>query len=740
MADFTIASRIGQGLGQNAFAGGGSQMNPLNMMQLMQTMQLQRAAEQRALAGEARAQALHAPQLAHAQTTAAAGALGLKQKQEEDELSNLYAGFRQKYDDPFSDEALKEARKTNAKLYSTLLDQKTAHGKLAAETEAKTAEALTKKLELNQKTASLWLPALENGLVTDQKSYSAMRKDLLRGQENLASLFPEEYSPEAVAKFKQAFSGTKKISQMSMANGDILILVNGEPYGTVDPTVKGGAGVMPGVRPFGPANPPPADLPAAAPTAAPTGAQPRVAGPLAPEATSMTANALRRFEGFREQPYWDVNAYRTGYGSDTITTPEGRVVKVQPGMSVTREDAERDLARRTNEFASTAARQTGDAWGNLPPNAQAALTSVAYNYGSLPPRILGAVQSGNPEAIARAVEGLAMDNNGINYARRMQEAAMIRGQAMPAAAGSPAVSASIGATERGMMGQPQAPINAMAPLFAAQLMQQQNAMAAPQPAPANIAPGLTAAATPAASVAAPATATPEAGAPPRREDYATYGQFVEAQKNYRVRQEKLADQAAADRRALEAEARKAAQEIDIFKQKEGIKAAAETQKKEEAELKSVNDLLPELRSITAPGGLISQSTGSGAGAAFDTTAAFFGAATEGAKAAARLKPIADAALKAVPRFEGPQSDKDTQSYKEAAGELANEKLPRETRIAAGQEMLRLLQKRQVQIEMKRGDTTTARRPSDMTVIAPNGTPYNFPTKEQADAYFKQVYK
>ena len=28
---------------------------------------------------------------------------------------------------------------------------------------------------------------------------------------------------------------------------------------------------------------------------------------------------IAQFEGFRETPYWDVNAYRTGYGSDTIT-------------------------------------------------------------------------------------------------------------------------------------------------------------------------------------------------------------------------------------------------------------------------------------------------------------------------------------------------------------------------------------------------------------------------------------
>ena len=32
---------------------------------------------------------------------------------------------------------------------------------------------------------------------------------------------------------------------------------------------------------------------------------------------------IKRFEGFRTTPYWDVNAYRTGYGSDTVTLADG---------------------------------------------------------------------------------------------------------------------------------------------------------------------------------------------------------------------------------------------------------------------------------------------------------------------------------------------------------------------------------------------------------------------------------
>jgi hypothetical protein len=101
----------------------------------------------------------------------------------------------------------------------------------------------------------------------------------------------------------------------------------------------------------------------------------------------------------------------------------------------------------------------------------------------------------------------------------------------------------------------------------------------------------------------------------------------------------------------------------------------------------------ELAEITKEGGLIDQSTGSYAGKAIDVGARIFGKATSGDIATGKLAPIADMVLKMVPRFEGPQSDKDTQSYKEAAGQLADPNLPREIRKAAGKEILRLMKER-----------------------------------------------
>jgi hypothetical protein len=106
--------------------------------------------------------------------------------------------------------------------------------------------------------------------------------------------------------------------------------------------------------------------------------------------------------------------------------------------------------------------------------------------------------------------------------------------------------------------------------------------------------------------------------------------------------------------------------------------------------------ITELESATTDKGLIDQSTGSGIGRLADVSAGFVGQATPGAIAIAKLKPIADMALKMVPRFEGPQSDKDTASYKEAAGQLADASLPTQIRKEAGREVLRLMKARKNQ--------------------------------------------
>ena len=145
-----------------------------------------------------------------------------------------------------------------------------------------------------------------------------------------------------------------------------------------------------------------------------------------------TKALIRKKEGFRPTAYWDVNAWRTGYGSDTYTTADGVVHKVTADSVITREDAERDLDRRINtEFTPAAVGAMGvDAWSKLSPAAQAVMVSLSYNYGAgaWTGRLKGvadAAKSGDPEVLAAAVRGLAGDDNGANSGRRNSEADMV---------------------------------------------------------------------------------------------------------------------------------------------------------------------------------------------------------------------------------------------------------------------------------------------------------------------------
>jgi GH24 family phage-related lysozyme (muramidase) len=139
-----------------------------------------------------------------------------------------------------------------------------------------------------------------------------------------------------------------------------------------------------------------------------------------------TASVLRDLEGFKEKPYYDVNAFRAGYGSDTYTTASGEVIPVTEASRVSREDAERDLNRRIQtEFGQRARETAGDAWDSYNAMQKAALTSIAYNYGSIPDRIAGAVRSGNPRRVSQAIQTLRGDNDGINSRRRLMEAEMM---------------------------------------------------------------------------------------------------------------------------------------------------------------------------------------------------------------------------------------------------------------------------------------------------------------------------
>ena len=152
----------------------------------------------------------------------------------------------------------------------------------------------------------------------------------------------------------------------------------------------------------------------------------------APSATVAARDMIGRFEGGHvAQPYWDVNKYRAGYGSETYTGEDGIARAVVKGVQVSREDADRDLDRRILAYFEEQRRIVGPAWITFSDQQKAALASVQHNYGNIPARIRPALATGDAQTIATALAGLAMDytrdeaRDGTpqNYNRRMQEAA-----------------------------------------------------------------------------------------------------------------------------------------------------------------------------------------------------------------------------------------------------------------------------------------------------------------------------
>lgn len=125
-----------------------------------------------------------------------------------------------------------------------------------------------------------------------------------------------------------------------------------------------------------------------------------------------------------------------------------------------------------------------------------------------------------------------------------------------------------------------------------------------------------------------------------------------------------------------------------------------TKAAKEQTARDIDYALTTLKEVTKEGGLIEKSTGSGFGRAVDVTAGFFGRATPGSIAIAKLQPLADTILKIVPRFEGPQSDADRQSYNEASGQLANPTLPVEQRLEAGKTLIELFTRRRGQFTVQ----------------------------------------
>jgi ketosteroid isomerase-like protein len=204
---------------------------------------------------------------------------------------------------------------------------------------------------------------------------------------------------------------------------------------------------------------------------------------------------------------------------------------------------------------------------------------------------------------------------------------------------------------------------------------EQQAPAAAQAAPAatQAAPAATQAA-PAATQAAPAAQPAATQAPRFREpgfETETPGQFEARKKLY----EKQATQNIETNKPTELQAKKNA-----------------------AQAKSAFPFVGQIRD------LIDKSTGSGIGAMVDSAGNFFGYSTSGATAIAEIAPLAAKILSSVERFEGPQSDRDVEAYKEAAGKLADPKIPPAQKQAAFRTIVEILRRNAPELDWSKYDS------------------------------------
>ena len=142
-----------------------------------------------------------------------------------------------------------------------------------------------------------------------------------------------------------------------------------------------------------------------------------------------TKGLIRHYERYSQKPYYDVNHLRAGYASDTYTTSDGKIHNVTKDTRVSKEDAERDLERRTKIYTANAKKNVGaEAWDKLSDEAKMVATSMAYNYGSLDklPTLVKALKSGDKTQIANEIQRRGVDNNGARVQRRNEEANLIR--------------------------------------------------------------------------------------------------------------------------------------------------------------------------------------------------------------------------------------------------------------------------------------------------------------------------
>ena len=119
----------------------------------------------------------------------------------------------------------------------------------------------------------------------------------------------------------------------------------------------------------------------------------------------------------------------------------------------------------------------------------------------------------------------------------------------------------------------------------------------------------------------------------------------------------------------------------------GSKPTAAETKADAAQTKVDTDAKEAISLLDDARKLIPGATGSYLGTAADEVGRFFGAGTGGAQKDAQLKTIAANLILKMPKLSGPQSDRDVNLYREAAGQLGDRTLPSSVKKAAVEQIL-----------------------------------------------------
>ena len=144
-------------------------------------------------------------------------------------------------------------------------------------------------------------------------------------------------------------------------------------------------------------------------------------------------NFIKPREGFRSEPYPDPdwNSPRIGYGSDTITNPDGSFYKITRKSRVDKASAERDLVRRiTDEFKPRVVRRLESRsvdYNTLPLKLQVVFIDLAYNYGTLFFDFIEAYKSNGVQGVIDELNRRANLGPGQVPSRRKAEIAYLGG-------------------------------------------------------------------------------------------------------------------------------------------------------------------------------------------------------------------------------------------------------------------------------------------------------------------------